>query len=155
MEDNLDYFATKNIITIHTYKNNFNLKINLELFTIPEIYIILFSYLKNINIQISKILIVTHTPTKLLYKNITFIRYFSYIDFKLWLIKKIIYAEKTEDTQLYALKTGTPIFNIEIYYQPDSIITNTTQPKTINLNFFKKYMYIIDNEDFIFNYINM
>lgn len=55
----------------------------MEKFTILQDYIILMSYLKNKNIFIQKVLLVTQKDNKTIYKDTTYLLNFTYLDYKL------------------------------------------------------------------------
>lgn len=103
----------------------------MENFTIIQDYIILMSYLKNKNIFIQKILLVTQRDNKTIYKDTTYLLNFTYLDYKLWLIQILNNTNKTKETKLDILDT-----NIEHYFkihtkEIDYIIANP-YPKSIN-----------------------
>jgi hypothetical protein len=75
--------SNSNKINIEAYNNYFILKISLTEYSIPTIYIILFSYLKNAQIQVYKILSVNYQYVRPMFRDVTFIKELHYLDFKL------------------------------------------------------------------------
>jgi hypothetical protein len=87
-----------------------------------------------------------------MFRDVTFIKELHYLDFKLWILKKVVYNKKTTETKIETETLNDSILIFHIYYKPVGLITNKTQPISLNTNEFAHIMYTIDDEDFVFKH---
>jgi hypothetical protein len=106
--DNLSSGGVK-YVDITYIDNIIELTIDSGKYNSTEIYIIVYSYIYNKGIFINKIDLISYEYDCKKYRNITYICYFSYIDFKIWLIQKIFYINKTIDTTIYSSSNNLSI----------------------------------------------
>jgi len=131
VNDNLNFESEGVLVPIET-NNNKHIRIILDTSkNDPEaLYVILMSYIKNMHIYVDRVMLVNTSSGYPRYRNVTYIKYFTYIDFKIWLIKHTKPESRTRDTELLSENPQQTI-TLTIAIKTLKQITNYTQPISI------------------------
>jgi hypothetical protein len=108
------------------------------------------SYLRNKNIFVKKILLVTINNAREVYKNIDFIMGFTYLEYKLWLIQITNRSYNTQETKL--IHTDTQIITyFKIYVGSVEFLINNNQLNSIKIEDFIKEVVLDIEQDVLIN----